>query len=175
MAFPSQAPQLAELNSDRRNPMRKRIVPTTPPRTTETDISWLPLEQIASVEVTSEEEAYPVEGALLRSSGWRAMLPGEQTIRLLFDHPQALRQVHLVFQEHKVERTQEFVLCWSPDQGKTFHEIVRQQWHFSPQGATREVEDYHVDLAGVTQLELKIVPDQSGSNAHASLEQMRLA
>jgi len=72
-------------------------------------------------------------------------------------------------------RTQEFALSWSPDGGRSFKEIVRQQWNFSRPGAIREVEDYHVELSGVTQLELTIVPDQRGGDARASLSQWRLA
>jgi hypothetical protein len=52
---------------------------------------------------------------------------------------------------------------------------VRQQYNFSPPEALSEVEDYDVDLDGVTALELKIVPDISGGSAQASLAQLRLA
>jgi len=65
------------------------------------------------------------------------------------------------------------VLRWSPD-GDTFDDIVRQQWNFSPQGATSEVEDVRVDLGGVTVLELAITPDIGGGDAPASLARLRL-
>jgi hypothetical protein len=52
---------------------------------------------------------------------------------------------------------------------------VRQQYNFSPAGATRESEDYEVALDGVTALELVITPDVSGGPARASLEWLRLA
>src|ERR1700682_3079396 len=122
--------------------MRKRIS-SIPPDAPETGIDWLPLEQLALVEVTSEEASHPVENALLHSpeTGWRAALSGEQTIRLLFDSPQQLRRIHLRFLEREVERSQEFVLRWSPDSGRTFFEIVRQQWNFSLHGSTEEVKD----------------------------------
>ena len=73
---------------------------------------WLDLEQAARVEVSSEAEGYPVEGALLKDvqGGWRASEPGIQTIRLLFDHPQTIRVIRLVFKEKEFTRTQEFVL-----------------------------------------------------------------
>ena len=79
-----------------------------------------------------------------------------------------------MFDEYEQERTQEFVLRWSPDGGQSYREIVRQQFNFSPPGATREVEDYDVELSGVTILELKIVPDIRGGNSRASLAQLRL-
>ena len=80
-----------------------------------------------------------------------------------------------MFHEGEQERTQEFVLRWSPDDGRSYREILRQQFTFSPPGATREVETYDVDLDGVTKLELKIVPDISRGSARASLAQLRLA
>ena len=39
----------------------------------------------------------------------------------------------------------------------------------------RETEDYTVDLSDVTVLELRILPDQSGGKARASLTSLRLA
>jgi len=80
-----------------------------------------------------------------------------------------------VFHEDQQARTQEFVLRWSPDGGQSYREIVRQQYNFSQPGMTREFEDYAVDLAGVTALELIIVPDISGGDARASLAQLRIA
>jgi hypothetical protein len=79
------------------------------------------------------------------------------------------------FTEPAAERTQEYVLRWSPDSGQSFQEIARQQWNFSPHGTTNETEDHHVDLPSVTVLELSIVPDISGGDAFASLAQWRLA
>jgi len=157
--------------------MRKRIVGQGPPEVSVAEPDWLDLEPLAQVEVTSEEVGSSIEAALIpgRGPGWRAAQPGEQTIRLLFDEPLQLGRVHLVFQEDERERTQEFVLRWSPDGGQTYQEIVRQQYNFSPPGSAREVEDYAVDLKEVTALELKIVPDISGGSARASLAQLRLA
>jgi hypothetical protein len=134
------------------------------------------LEHAALVEVTSEEEGYPVESALVGDDkrGWRAAGKGSQTIRLIFDQPQRLKRIWLVFEESKKRRTQEFVLRTSQDQGKSFREIVRQQWNFSPLDSIREIEDYAVDLYEVTQLELIIVPDKSGGDACASLVNLRL-
>jgi len=157
--------------------MRKRIITPVQQETASSDLEWLNMEELAEVEITSEDAAYPIESALLpgRASGWRAAEPGMQTIRLLFAHPQRLRRIWLNFVEPLTERTQEYVLRWSPDGGQSFREIVRQQWNFSPQGATSETEDHHVELPAVTVLELSIIPDTSGENAFASLAQLRLA
>jgi len=157
--------------------MRKRIIPPAKQNISPLDENWLDLERLAQVEITSEDATYPIESALLPGQvwGWRATQPGEQSIRLLFEHPQRLRRIWLQFVEPATERTQEFVLRWSPDGGQSFREIVRQQWNFSPQGATCETEDHRVDLMGVTVLELSIIPDISRGNALASLAQLRLA
>jgi len=156
--------------------MRKRIVNPVQQETPSPDLEWLNIEELAEVEITSEDAAHPIESALLPSqSGWRAAGSGKQTIRLLFDSPQKIQRIWINFVEPSTERTQEYVLSWSPDGGQSFHEIVRQQWNFSPQGATSETEDIHVELPAVTELELSIIPDISGGNAFASLAQLRLA
>jgi hypothetical protein len=54
-------------------------------------------------------------------------------------------------------------------------EIVRQQWNFSPHGAKSETEDYRIDLANASVIELTIIPDTSGGEARASLSRLRLA
>jgi hypothetical protein len=129
------------------------------------------------VEVTSEDENFPVESAFVAgdSRGWSAAAPGSQTIRLIFDQPQRLKCISLVFEENETARTQEFVLQWSPDGGLTLKEIVRQQWTFSPPESTREVEEYQVELSGVTVLELVIKPNIGGGLARASLKNLRLS
>ena len=157
--------------------MRKRIIAPVRNETAYTEQAWLNLEALAEVEITSEDADYPIESALLPggTSGWRAAGPGKQTIRLLFTSPQRLRRIWLNFVETRAERTQEYVLRWSADGGRSFREIVRQQWNFSPQGATSETEDHLVELPAVTALELSIIPDISGGMALASLAQLRLA
>jgi hypothetical protein len=52
---------------------------------------------------------------------------------------------------------------------------VRQQYNFCLPDNTREIEDYAVDLVGLTALELNIIPDISEGRAYASIEQLRLA
>ena len=157
--------------------MRKRIVNPVPQQNVDSDHKWLDIEKLAVVEVTSEDDEFPIESALLpgKVSGWRASGPGKQMIRLLFDNPQRLQWIRLNFEELEIERTQEYVLRWSPDGGQSYQEIIRQQWNFSPEGATSEVEDYQVELPAVTILELSINPDISEKNAFASIEELRLA
>ena len=156
--------------------MRKRIINTIQQETASLDLEWLNIEELADVEISSEDADHPIESALLPGrSGRRAAGPGKQTIRLNFDFPQKIQRILLNFVEPSTERTQEYVLRWSPDGGSTYREIVRQQWNFSPQGATSETEDIHLELPAVTELELSIIPDISGGNALASLAHLRLA
>ena len=157
--------------------MRKRLITPIPQDDPSLDEGWLDLDDAAVVEITSEEKEYPVESALVLGEmrGWRAADSGTQTIRLIFDEPQRLTRIALVFEETETERTQEFVLRWSPDGGRSFREIVRQQWNFSPPKTIREVEEYRVELSDVTVLELVIVPDISGGAARASLRSLHLS
>ena len=157
--------------------MRKRLITPAPESTRTRGESWLDVERQAVVEVTSEEKNYPVESAFFSGDarGWRAAASGSQTIRLVFDEPQRLRCISLVFEENETARTQEFVLRWSPDGGNSVKEIVRQQWNFNPPDSVREVEKYQVELSAVTVLELIINPNIGGGVARASLKNLRLS
>lgn len=157
--------------------MRKRIISQEPPVASVDDRDWLDLEPRVQVELTSEDARHPIEAALAMQggAGWRAQQPGKQTIRLRFDEPQDIRRVRLEFEENERARTQEFVLRWSPDGGVSWNEIVRQQYNFSPPDSSCEVEDYMVNLDGLTLLELTVIPDISAGEAHASLARLRLA
>jgi len=157
--------------------MRKQLIPLTPETVRPPGEDWLDLERAAAVEVTSEEENFPIQAALVpgETQGWRAAIPGTQRIRLVFDHPQKLRHISLAFEEHETTRTQEFVLRWSTHRGRSFREIVRQQWNFSPPQTVRELQAYEVELSDITVLELVITPDISGGMARASVKSLRVS
>jgi len=146
------------------------------PKSAPCEHTWLDLGSRAVFEVTSEENGYPIEAALQMEEGrgWRAAVPGTQIIRVIFDEPQRLQRIWLMFEEVENARTQELVMrSWS-DQNN-LREIVRQQWNFSPAGSVREIEDYAVELSEVKVLEMFIVPDKSGGEARASLRCIRVA
>lgn len=137
---------------------------------------WLNLEEIASVEVSSEDPLYPFEHVLrgAANDGWKAAGPGPQTIRLTFDEPRSIRRIRLEFRENGPERVQEFALyAMTANQGRK--EVLRQQWTFSPGGSTRELEDYPVELADVTAIELQIDPGRHDKHRIASLRSIALA
>lgn len=157
--------------------MRKRGVGPVSVETSTVRSRWIDVERDATVEVSSEDPEHPIEPALKGEGGpgWVAAGAGPQIIRLIFDAPRRLDRIWLVFEERQVPRTQEIVLRWSPDGGRTYHDIVRQQYTFSPPETFREVEDYTLKLTGVTAVELSIVPDISGGSARASLSEWMLA
>lgn len=158
--------------------MKKSILSQDPVKQPESD-TWLDLEAIADVEITTEDPAFPIENALGKTpaKGWRAATTGPQVIRLLFSKPQTIRRIQLQIVDSDSERSQEFVLI--ARLGDQLREVARQQWNFSPHGTTEEFEDYSVELSGVTALELKIDPDRSHdpkqSQHIASIERLRIA
>ncbi len=116
--------------------MRKRIVGSSVIQSETADLSdsWLDLEEIATIEVTSEDPHFPIEAVFEPASGvgWRASQDGEQQLRIIFDEPTTLHRMQLLFVEPEVERTQEFTIRWSSAQGGPPRDVVRQQWTFSP-------------------------------------------
>jgi hypothetical protein len=138
---------------------------------------WMDLSEIATVEVTSEDPAFPIESVFSAnaSPGWRASQKGEQQIRLIFDQALAVHRIQLHFLEPTRDRLQEFTIRWSAAEGGQPKEIVRQQWNFSPAGSTSELEDYEVNLDGVSALELVIKPDLTHNDGLATLAAWRVA
>ncbi len=159
--------------------MRKSIV--SPSAVTATPISdlWRDLERIARVEISSEDPLFPIEHALGKkeTTGWRAAGTGPQLIRLHFDEPLNIKRLRLHFVDNAAERSQEFAV--HAGSGTELKEVVRQQWSFSPYGSTEEIEDYTVNLSGITTLEVRIDPDRSHdpeqSQAYASLQSLKIA
>jgi hypothetical protein len=106
--------------------MRKHLIAPIPQSAPALNEGWLDLDGAAVVEVTSEDKEHPVESALVpgETRGWRAAASGTQTVRLIFDEPQRLTRIALAFEETETERTQEFVLRWCGDGGRSFREVV---------------------------------------------------
>ena len=159
--------------------MRKSIVSPSAVATPPISELWRDLERIARVEISSEDDRFPIEHALGKkeTTGWRAAGTGPQLIRLHFDEPMNIRRLRLHFVDKAVERTQEFAVF--AGSGPELKEVVRQQWTFSPYGSTEEIEDYTVNLSGITTLEVRIDPDRSHdpkqSKEYASLQSLKLA
>lgn len=158
--------------------MRKTIVGAEDAVKSPSDGVWLDLETMARVEISSEDAAFPIEHALgvAATTGWRAAVTGPQVVRIYFDAPQKVRRIQVHVIERMAERSQEFAIFAETESGR--REVVRQQFTFSPDGSSKEIEDYSVELNGVTMVELKIDPDRSHdpklSQHYASLQSLRL-
>lgn len=139
----------------------------------------LAVADLARVQVSSELPEHPVEHAFDGQRGpggsrWVAATPGEQTVVLVFDAPQAVRMVALEIDEREESRTQELQLAVSRDGGENYQEIVRQEFNFSPGGAMFEKEEWQIGGEPVTHLRLKIKPDKGGQYGRASLTSLML-
>ena len=155
--------------------MQKTILEYNNHPATSSGNEWFGVEAIAGIGVTAETPEAPVENVLYpdREIGWRAGEPGPQIIRITFNGPTNIGRIQLVFREPQFARTQEFTLRCTLAGGQT-REVIRQQWTFSPQGSTEEVEDYRVTLHDAVVLELAIIPDIGNRGVHASLFRLRI-
>ena len=158
--------------------LRKQIIKAQadPPATMPGEID---IAAVATVQVTSEDPGHPVDHAFDGNRGpggsrWVAGEPGEQTVILTFDAPQAIHRVILEVEEPEVARTQELQLAVSIDGGRTYRELLRQEYNFSPPGTTFEREDWEVSAEGVTHLRLVIKPDKGGKPCRATLTSLAL-
>jgi hypothetical protein len=128
----------------------------------------------ATVLVTSEDPEHPVDHAFdshrgLGGTRWIAGEPGEQTVIVAFDAPEAVGRVILEVEEPEVVRTQELQLAISSDGGRTYRDVLRQEYNFSPPGTTFEREDWAVSAAGATHLRLQVKPDKGDKPCRATL------
>jgi len=71
------------------------------------------------------------------------------------------------------ERTQEVRLEASEDGGRSYRQILVQEYNFSAGGATYQREEQRFNLRQVTHLRLTLVPNKSGSGT-ASITALRL-
>jgi hypothetical protein len=128
----------------------------------------------ATVLVTSEHPEHPVVYAFdshrgLGGTRWIAGEPGEQTVIVAFDAPEAVGRVILEVEEPEVVRTQELQLAISSDGGRTYRHVLRQEYNFSPPGTTFEREDWAVSAVGATHLRLQVKPDKGDKPCRATL------
>jgi hypothetical protein len=158
--------------------LRKQILraqtPAPASRAGEKDIA-----ATATVMVTSETADHPIDNAFdsqrgLGASRWVAAEPGDQTLIVAFDTPERLRQVCLEVEEPDVSRVQELQVAISCDGGATYRDLLRQEYNFSPSGATFEREEWAVDAEGVTHVRIVIRPDKGGKPCRATLTSLAL-
>ena len=150
--------------------MRKQILPIG--ASTETDA--IDVRSLATVYVTSEDGAHPIDLAFDGQGGpgatrWLAGQAGPQTIIVAFDHPQTIHRVVIETEEREASRTQEMTLSLSKDGGRTYRDVRRQEFNFSPDGTTWEREDWTLAEPEVTHVRLAIKPDKGGGASRAAL------
>ena len=133
----------------------------------------------ATLAYSSEDPDHPLEHLIDGRGGrggtrWTSARPNAtERIVLEFDHPQRISRLIYQVEECSQERTQEVRAEVSSDHGRTYRQILAQEYTFSPQGATFQHEDLRLDLPAITHLRLTIVPNKGGSGV-ATLTSLRL-
>jgi hypothetical protein len=159
--------------------MRKQIVRTPSPPAVLSSRHDVDVATLATVLVSSETPEFPVDNVFDGHYGpggtrWIAAEPGEQVLTVAFDTPQLLQGIVLEVEEREVERTQELSVALSADGGQTYRELLRQEYTFSPAGATFEREEWTVPSQEVTHVRLRIKPDKGGRPCRAALTTLAL-
>jgi hypothetical protein len=159
--------------------LRKQVIPKRPVESASFE-GEIPVAEVATVQVSSEQGSHPIDNVFDGRRGpggsrWIADGPGEQTLILVFDSPQTIRKVSLEVEELSVSRTQELSASVSSDGGRTYRELVRQEFTFSPPRTSFEREVWSVAAEGVTHLRLDIKPDKGGRVGQATLTSLSLA
>ena len=133
----------------------------------------------ATIAYSSEDPAHPVEHMLDGRSGpgatrWISARPDTtEHIVIEFDRPQTISRLVYEVGETMREHTQEVRVEVSENGGRSYRQILVQEYNFSPEGATYQREEQRFDLRQVTHLRLTIVPNKSDS-ATATLTALRL-
>ena len=133
----------------------------------------------ATIAYSSEDPAHPVEHMLDGRSGpgatrWISARPDTtEHIVIEFDRPQTISRLVYEVEETMRERTQEVRVEVSEDGGRSYRQILVQEYNFSPGGATYQREEQHFDVRQVTHVHLTVVPNKSGSGT-ATLTALRL-
>ena len=133
----------------------------------------------ATIIYSSENPAHPVEHMLDRHQGpgatrWTSALSDvTEQIVLEFDKPQTISRLVYEVEETMRERTQEVRVEVSEDEGRTYRQVLVQEYTFSPAGATYQREEQRLNLRQISHLRLRIVPNKSGSGT-ATLTALRL-
>jgi hypothetical protein len=162
--------------------LRKLIIPAAPhpdDRRTGDAGDGMYIPERATVLVTSEAAEHPVDCLFDGHDGpggtrWVAAVDGEQVLILAFDTPQTIQEVSLETEELQASRTQVLTLALSQNAGRTYREILRQEFNFSPPGTTFERERWIVAATMVSHLRVTIRPDKGDKPGRASLTSLTI-
>jgi hypothetical protein len=134
---------------------------------------------LATFAYSSEHPDHPLEHLIDGRGGpggtcW-ASARSNTTERIVLEFEPAQRISRLVYEVEECceERTQEVRVEVSADHGRTYRQVLAQDYTFSPQGATFQHEDLRLELSAITHLSLTIVPNKGGSGV-ASLTSLQV-
>jgi hypothetical protein len=105
---------------------------------------------------------------------WSSEQPGEHTIDIQFHAPLTLRRLRVVCEETAMARTQELTVWVTRDRGEPHREIVRRTCTFNPLTSPQAVEDHECQVAQVSSIQLRIVPDTDGRPRRARIRSLQL-
>jgi F5/8 type C domain len=128
----------------------------------------------ATVVYSSEDPAHPVEHLLDARSGpgatrWVSARPDTtEHILVEFDRPLAISRVVYEVEETERERTQEIRAEVWEDGGRTYRQILVQEYTFSPGGATYQREEQRFNLGPVRVASLGYFPAERTTTSAAA-------
>ena len=159
--------------------LRKHVLTDLPaaPRISKPDPK--DISALATVFVTSEAPDHPIDMVFDSSRGpggtrWIAAADGEQTLMLVFDTPQTIREISVETEEPQVNRTQVLCISLSDDGGQTYRERIRQEFTFSPPNTSFEHEEWSMPAQQVTHLRVAIRPDKGNASGRATLTSLTI-
>ena len=128
---------------------------------------------------TSDDPGHPIDNLIdghygRDSTFWAGAKPNTmERIIVEFDHPQSVSWMVYEVEDCTCTRTQEVSVEVSLDGGRTYRQMLVQEYTFSPDGATFQREVQRLNLPPISHLRLTIVPDKHGSG-RAKLNSLRL-
>ena len=134
---------------------------------------------LATFRYSSEDPDHPLDHLIDGHCGrggtrWAsARANTTECIELEFEPAQEISRLIYEVEEHRVERTQQVRVEISTDRGRIYRQVLAQDYTFSPEGATFQHEDVHLELRPITHVRLTIVPNKGGSGV-ATLTSLRL-
>jgi hypothetical protein len=156
--------------------VRKRLLGAAARSTAADEID---IARCATIRFSSEQPDHPVEHLLdgcygPGASRWIGGRADEtEEIVVEFDQPQPLSRLLYEVEDKECERTQEVRVEVSEDGGRSWRQILAQDYNFSPRGATFQRQDHRFERLRASHLRLLIVPNKNGSGA-ATLTTLRL-
>jgi hypothetical protein len=159
--------------------IRKRLMSEWTSTSAQERPGEIDIASVALVAYSSEQPNHPLEHLIDGRYGrggtrWASARPNTtERIVLHFESPQRISHLVYEVEECCMERTQEVRVEVSTDHGRTYRQVLAQDYTFSPQGATFQHEELQLDLPAITHLSLTIVPNKGGTGV-ASLTSLRL-